>query len=318
VWLSEVMLQQTTVSAVKPHFEEFVARWPTVHELAAAPRGEVMKAWAGLGYYARARNLHACAAAVVAEHGGGFPETRASLRTLPGIGDYTAAAIAAIAFGEPAAVVDANIERVIARLFAIEAPLPAAKNAIREIQGRLTPAKRAGDYAQAMMDLGAAICTPRKPACALCPLAEACAARKTGRQETFPIKATKAERPTRYGAAFVAVRADGAVLLRTRAEDGLLGGMTEVPVSDWSSTRVTDAEPPFPADWMRVPGMVVHVFTHFRLELAVFRANVGLSAKTPAGSWWSPASALATEALPSVMKKAIEAALPGATSRRAA
>jgi A/G-specific adenine glycosylase len=318
VWLSEVMLQQTTVSAVKTHFEEFVARWPTVHELAAAPRDQVMKAWAGLGYYARARNLHACALTVAVEHGGHFPETRGSLRTLPGIGDYTAAAIAAIAFDEPAAVVDANIERVIARLFAIEAPLPAAKNTIREVQGRLTPAKRAGDYAQAMMDLGAAICTPRKPACALCPLAAPCVARAAGRQEAFPVRTPKSERPTRHGAAFVAVRGDGAVLLRTRTDNGLLGGMTEVPVSEWSWTRDTDPEPPFPADWMRVPGIVVHVFTHFRLELAVFRANVGLSARAPAGSWWSPTSALPTEALPSVMKKAVEAALPGATSRRAA
>ena len=318
VWLSEVMLQQTTVAAVKPYFDDFIARWPTVAALAAAPREDVLKAWAGLGYYARARNLHACARVVAEEHGGRFPETSTELKMLPGIGGYTAAAIAAIAVDEPAAVVDANIERVLARVFTIEQPLPAAKKAIRDAQILLTPAARSGDYAQAMMDLGAAICTPKKPACVLCPIAEPCMARVTGRQEDYPLRVAKAERPTRYGAAFVAVRPDGAVLLRTRADDGLLGGMTEVPGSEWSTSEAVDATPPFAAAWQRVPGVVVHVFTHFRLELTIFRTDVAMSMRPIAEARWAPAASLPGEALPSVMKKAIEAALPGATRKRAA
>jgi A/G-specific adenine glycosylase len=319
VWLSEIMLQQTTVAAVKPYFEDFVRRWPTVAALAAAPRDDVMKAWAGLGYYARARNLHACAEAVMARHAGRFPETAAELKTLPGIGEYTAAAIAAIAFDEPSPVVDGNIERVIARLFAVERPLPPAKKVIREIQARVTPATRAGDYAQAMMDLGAAICTPKKPACALCPISDSCVARAAGRQEEYPVKAAKTERPTRRGVAFVAVRPDGAVLLRRRADTGLLGGMVEVPGPGWSTGPEPGEEvAPFAASWTRVSGTVVHVFTHFRLELAVHRADVGMKQKPPLGMWWTSPDALPGEALPSVMKKAIEAALPGATRKRAA
>ena len=275
VWLSEVMLQQTTVAAVKPYFDAFVVKWPTVTALAAAPREEILKAWAGLGYYARARNLKACAEVVAAKYGGVFPDTIDGLRALPGIGDYTAAAIAAIAFDVPAAVVDANIERVIARLFAIDTPLPAAKTAIREKQAHLTPARRPGDYAQAMMDLGSAICTPKKPACSLCPLAAPCVARAEGRQEDYPVRAEKAERPTRRGAAFVAVRADGSVLLRARPDSGLLGGMTEPPGTPWEERATPSAAgAPFPADW-RDAGTVVHVFTHFRLELTVYCARVG-------------------------------------------
>jgi A/G-specific adenine glycosylase len=312
VWLSEVMLQQTGVTTVKPYFEDFLARWPTVQALADAPREEVLKAWAGLGYYARARNLKACTEVVAREYRGVFPNTVEGLRALPGIGDYTAAAIAAIAFDVPAAVVDANIERVIARLFAIETPLPAAKKAIRERQAALTPAKRAGDYAQAMMDLGAAICTPKKPACVLCPIADGCTARADGRQEAYPVRSEKAERPTRYGHAYVAVRSDGAVLLRARPDTGLLGGMSEPPGSDWTPTLPASA-PPFSAAW-REAGAVVHVFTHFRLELMVWRADVA-GGEPPRGAWWSPRVALPGEALPSVMKKAIEAAMPGATKR---
>ena len=318
VWLSEIMLQQTTVAAVKPYFDSFMERWPTVAALAAASREDVMKAWAGLGYYARARNLKACAEVVANEHGARFPETAAELKALPGIGDYTAAAIAAIAFDKPAAVVDGNIERVIARLFAIRTPLPAAKKIIREHQARLTPAKRGGDYAQAMMDLGAAICTPKRPACSLCPLAEPCVAQAQGRQEDYPVRGAKAERPTRYGAAFVAVRSDGAVLVQRRADRGLLGGMTEVPGTVWDErAEPSAANAPFPADW-RAAGVVVHVFTHFRLELNVYCAHVGRMTKEPSGCWWSPARSIAGEALPSVMKKAIEAALPGSTRKRAA
>ena len=312
VWLSEVMLQQTGVTTVKPYFEEFTRRWPTVNALAAAPREDVLKAWAGLGYYARARNLKACAQVVAREHGGVFPDTVEGLRALPGVGDYTAAAVAAIAFDVPAGVVDANIERVLARVFAIRTPLPAAKTEVRARQAELTPAKRAGDYAQAMMDLGAAICTPKRPACALCPIADVCAARAEGRQEDYPVRAEKAERPTRYGHAYVAVRADGAVLLRTRPDAGLLGGMSEPPGSEWTATPPAMA-PPFAAAW-REAGTVVHVFTHFRLELTVWRADVA-GIGTPTGAWWSAPTALPGEALPSVMKKAIEAAIPGATKR---
>jgi len=320
VWLSEVMLQQTTVQAVKSYYDTFTARWPDVAALAAAPRDDVMKAWAGLGYYARARNLHACAAAVAGDHGGRFPDTAAALRSLPGIGDYTAAAIAAIAFDEPVAVVDGNIERVIARLFAIETPLPAAKRDIRARQAGLTPRARAGDYAQAMMDLGATICTPRRPACALCPLAGACLARRDGEAERYPVKAEKAERPTRHGAAFVAVRdGDGAVLLRRRPDDGLLGGMTEVPGSEWTSRQsplAAFAQAPLEAEWRKVAGTVIHVFTHFRLQLNVYCATVGAMEQTPPGCFWAPADSLAGEALPSVMRKVIEAALPGATRHK--
>ena len=319
VWLSEVMLQQTTVATVKSYYETFVSRWPTVTDLAAAPREDVMRAWAGLGYYARARNLHACAIEVATKHGGLFPSTSASLAGLPGIGAYTAAAIAAIAFDEPAAVVDGNVERVVARLFAIETPLPQAKAIIREHQARLTPRQRAGDYAQAMMDLGAMLCTPSRPGCALCPLSAGCAAHADGREESFPVRGPRAERPTRLGAAFVAVRDDGAILLRCRRDDGLLGGMSEVPGTDWLPEPAdggdAEAEAPFPAEWKRLDGTVVHVFTHFRLELAVYRAAVSSERRAPPECWWSSAQSLPDEALPSVMKKAIEAAAPGATRR---
>ena len=321
VWLSEIMLQQTTVAAVKPYFETFVSRWPEVQALAAAPREDVMKAWAGLGYYARARNLKACAEAVVATHGGRFPETAEALRELPGIGAYTAAAIAAIAFDEPEPVVDGNIERVIARVFAIDAPLPEVKKLIREHQAELTPKQRAGDYAQALMDLGSAICTPKRPSCVLCPWSDACAARADGRQEDYPLKAPKNDWPTRFGAAFVAVRSNGGLLLRKRPESGLLGGMTEVPGSNWIGRfdeMASLAQAPIKAEWRLVSGRVIHPFTHFRLELNVYCAEVGAMEKAPAGCWWAPAETLSGEALPSVMRKVIEAALPGATRRQRA
>jgi len=315
------MLQQTTVAAVRPYFESFIDRWPDVTALAAAPRDDVMKAWAGLGYYARTRNLKACAEQVAKEYGGRFPETAAALRELPGIGEYTAAAIAAIAFDEPVPVVDGNIERVITRAFAIEEPLPAAKGTIRDIQRRLTPRQRAGDYAQALMDLGATICTPKRPACALCPWSGACLARADGDPERYPVKAEKTARPTRRGAAFVAVRSDGAVLLRKRPDRGLLGGMAEIPGSAWTAAfddANALAEAPLTAAWLRLPGVVTHVFTHFRLELAVYRADFPRSRKPPAGAWWAPADELPGEALPSVFKKAVEAAVPGGTKRRKA
>ncbi|GGC62702.1 A/G-specific adenine glycosylase [Chelatococcus reniformis] len=307
VWLSEIMLQQTTVTAVRPYFERFLTRFATVEELAAAPAEAVMQAWAGLGYYSRARNLHACARAVAARPGGRFPEDEAELLALPGIGPYTAAAIAAIAFNRVAAPVDGNVERVITRFYAIEEALPAAKPAIRARTAALVPPPRPGDFAQAMMDLGATICTPKRPACALCPLTGPCAARRSGLQETFPRKAPKREGALRHGAAFVCVRADGAVLLRTRPPRGLLGGMAEVPGSDWTSSPnpAAWAAAPLAARWRRLPGIVRHVFTHFPLELAVARAEVAQGTPVPAGCRWAPAASLGGEALPNLMRKVL-------------
>ena len=315
VWLSEVMLQQTTVATVASYYAPFLARWPTVADLAAAPETEVMKAWAGLGYYRRAHHLKAAAEAIAAM-GGRFPETAAELERLPGIGSYTAAAVAAIAFDEPAAVVDGNIERVIARLFAIESPLPKAKADIREHQARLTPRARAGDYAQAMMDLGATICTPKRPACPRCPISAGCRAFAAGTPDRYPLKPAKTERPTRFGEAFVAVRDDGAILLRRRPPGGLLGGMTEVPGTEWVSSGDPPHRPLASMDWRLVATPVVHVFTHFRLELTVHRAAIPASTPAPEGHWWSTPEELPDEALPSVMRKAVEAARPGATKKR--
>ena len=312
VWLSEIMLQQTTVATVKPYFDAFVARWPTVRDLAAAPLDDVLRAWAGLGYYARARNLHACARAVAERNGGRFPDTVEGLRGLPGIGEYTAAAIAAIAVGRRATVVDGNVERVIARLFAVTEKLPDAKKTLRRLADTLTPDERPGDYAQAAMDLGATICTPRKPRCVLCPWRDACAARRQGIAEELPAKREKAEKPVRFGVAFWAVCAgEGAVLLRRRPEKGLLGGMMEVPSTEWRAQPWSEAEAraaaPFAAPWRPLAGTVRHVFTHFELYLSILAAT-GLDAATagPAagdGTVWVPQSALAEEALPTVMRK---------------
>ncbi|UIJ71136.1 A/G-specific adenine glycosylase [Aurantimonas sp. HBX-1] len=311
IWLSEIMLQQTTVATVKSYFARFVNRWPGVTDLAEAPEAEVLGAWAGLGYYARARNLHACARTVAGEHGGTFPGTEAGLRTLPGIGEYTAAAIAAIAFDEPAAVVDGNVERVVSRLFAIETPLPAGKKEIRARTGDLTPDRRPGDFAQAMMDLGATICTPTRPGCILCPVRAWCRAAAEGRPEMFPVKKPKAEVPSRRGAAFVAIRrSDGAVWLRRRATTGMLGGMSEPPTSDWnarSDGALGTAAAPFPADW-RASGTVLHGFTHFRLALDVYRADIDHD--PPGDGWWSPPEAWDGEALPTLMRKVLAAAVP--------
>ncbi|MFI0845694.1 A/G-specific adenine glycosylase [Mesorhizobium sp. IMUNJ 23232] len=315
VWLSEVMLQQTTVEAVKPYFRDFLIKWPTVKALAAASNEDVMRAWAGLGYYSRARNLKACAN-LVATLPGGFPDSEDGLRALPGIGAYTAAAIAAIAFGRPVAVVDGNVERVTARLFDIRTPLPDAKPEIKERVAGLVPIARPGDFAQAMMDLGATICTPKRPRCMLCPLREDCRAILTGDPELLPLKAPKADKPKRSGIAYVAIRSDGAVLMRTRAEKGLLGGMTEVPTTGWSEGRGGnggDSHPPLAADWRRA-GAITHVFTHFALDLEVRRAEFG-RITAPPGHRWVAAAEIAGEALPTVMKKAIEAAIPGATKK---
>lgn len=315
VWLSEIMLQQTTVATVKSYYHSFVERWPDVEALAAAPTEEVMKAWAGLGYYSRARNLKKCADTVAGEHGGRFPDTEAGLATLPGIGPYTAAAIAAIAFDRPAPVVDGNVERVFTRLHAIETPLPAAKPEIRAAVARLVPTDRPGDFAQATMDLGATLCTPRRPKCVLCPVRENCVAVRLGDPERFPQKAPKAEKPARKGAAFVALAADGSVLLRRRPESGLLGGMSEVPTTAWTARQDggTDrSSAPFAADW-KPCGDVSHVFTHFSLQLSVFQAAIDGAA--PEGYWWSAPADLPGEALPTVMKKVLEAARPGITRK---
>jgi len=317
VWLSEVMLQQTTVEAVKPYFRKFLEKWPDVTDLSAAGQEDVMKAWAGLGYYSRARNLKKCADVVATELGGEFPDEEAGLRKLPGIGAYTAAAIAAIAFGRRAAVVDGNVERVMSRLFEIRTPLPEAKPEIRFLLEGIVPADRPGDFAQAMMDLGATVCTPKRPRCMLCPLREDCRVILAGDPELLPVKGEKAEKPLRRGAAYVAVRDDGAILLRTRPDNGLLGGMSEVPTSGWTARIDGDTgagSAPFAADWKRA-GSISHVFTHFSLELDVWRAEV-TGVAPPLGHWWSPASAVHDEALPTVMKKVIESAIPGATKRR--
>ena len=311
------MLQQTTVATVAGYFARFVARFPSVEALAASPLDDVLHAWQGLGYYARARNLHACARAVVSEHAGRFPDTEAGLAVLPGIGAYTAAAIAAIAFDRPAAAVDGNVERVMARLHAVEEPLPTAKARLRAETQSLVPARRAGDFAQALMDLGATLCTPRAPRCILCPWERDCRARRLGLAESLPRRRERAERPTRRGVAFWIVRSDGAVLLRRRPERGLLGGMMEVPSTEWRSARVSEAAArkaaPLRARWVRLPGTVEHGFTHFRLELAVLSAKVARTAA--AAGVWVPLDRLGEQALPTVMKKVVKHAL-GAARRK--
>lgn len=313
VWLSEIMLQQTTVQAVKEYFLKFIRLWPDVHALAQADEEDVMKAWAGLGYYSRARNLKKCAETVSREHGGRFPEDEDALVALPGIGPYTAAAISTIAFDKKAAVVDGNVERVVSRLYEITDPLPGSKPAIRAAMAELTPEDRPGDFAQAVMDLGATLCSPKRPTCSLCPWTEPCAARKSGLAETLPVKAPKKQKPTRRGVAFVAVRSnDGAVLLRRRPPKGLLGGMSEVPGSEWSEDFAIASgadHAPFAGNWTARPGVVRHTFTHFHLELTIYRTTHPEDSPIPQNCWWSPPSDLDGEALPTVMRKAIAAGL---------
>jgi A/G-specific adenine glycosylase len=317
VWLSEIMLQQTGVKTVGPYFQKFLARWPDIDALGRASLDDVLRMWAGLGYYSRARNLHACAVTVRRDHGGVFPDTEEALRALPGIGPYTAAAIAAIAFGRRTMPVDGNIERVVSRLFAVEEPLPQAKPLIQHLARTLLGASRAGDAesragdsAQALMDLGSSICTPKKPACALCPLNDDCAARRRGDQETFPRKAPKKTGTLRKGAAFVVTRGDE-LLVRTRPEKGLLGGMTEVPTSHWLAAQddktALKQAPALKgvARWHRRAGAVTHVFTHFPLELAVYTASVPARTRAPEGMRWVPIATLRDEALPNVMRKVI-------------
>ncbi|MDB5613515.1 MAG: mutY [Devosia sp.] len=302
IWLSEVMLQQTTVGAVKNYFLRFTNLWPTVFDLASAPLDSVLKEWAGLGYYARARNLHACAQAVVNEHGGIFPGTSVALQSLPGIGAYTSAAIAAICFDERTAVLDGNLDRVLARYYALPVPVRDAKEELRAALQASVPS-RAGDFAQAMMDLGATICAPRTAICMLCPIQPGCVATKTGDPTLYPIKPEKAERPTRKGHAYVMLDRNGDVYLQSRPPKGLLGGMTEVPGSDWAATMPV-VDYPVTSDWKHL-GQVVHIFTHFRLELEVWSATV--PADDLDGGWWAERGVLKGEALPTLFRKVLAA-----------
>lgn len=342
VWLSEIMLQQTTVATVGPYFMRFLKRWPGVEALAAAPQEEVMKEWAGLGYYSRARNLHACAKVISSDYGGKFPDTVEGLGKLPGIGSYTAAAIAAIAFGRAATVVDGNVERVVARLFDLRTPLPQVKPEIREKAATLTPEKRAGDFAQAMMDLGATVCTPKNPSCNRCPVNGLCDAREAGTQVLLPARAPKKPRPTRRGACFWLTRGEE-VWLRRRPEKGLLGGMMEVPGTPWDKRDLSSgagtkaaschrnvietsrnaeggdkpgtedilAHAPLDAEWKLVPGLVEHTFTHFHLELEVYTATTRKKL-VPGEGAWVPLDEIAGEALPTVMRKVAAHAMPDA------
>lgn len=311
VWLSEIMLQQTTVATVGPYFARFLKRWPTIDMLAAADLDEVLREWAGLGYYARARNLHACARLVAGELGGRFPDDEAGLRALPGVGAYTAAAIAAIAFGRRAVVVDGNVERVVSRLFAVMTPLPEAKPELRALTGRITPDARPGDFAQAMMDLGATTCLARKPRCLLCPLVGECRAHAGGIAEALPRRSPKPNRPTRHGVAFWLTDGNGAVLLRRREERGLLGGMMEIPSTEWREAPWDTVEArvraPAAADWRTLPGIVGHTFTHFHLELAV-HAGRAREPRRMEGVW-CPLDRLADHALPTLMRKVARHAL---------
>jgi A/G-specific adenine glycosylase len=308
VWLSEIMLQQTTVAAVGPYFRRFTARWPGFVALAAADEADVMAAWAGLGYYARARNLVACAKMVAEAHEGVLPDNEAALLQLPGIGGYTAAAIAAIAFGQRAVVVDANIERVVARLFAIGTPLPAGKAEIRAGADAITPCERAGDFAQAMMDLGAGICSVRNPSCMICPLLGHCAAGQAGSAEAYPVKPAKKAKPHRTGTAYWIER-DGAVWLVKRGGKGMLGGMRALPDDGWSARSDGSGEPPFAAEWHFLPAPVAHVFTHFSLSLTVAVTASGCDTSVLGdGEYW-PVKSLDKAGLPTLFNKAVKAVI---------
>ena len=307
VWLSEIMLQQTTVPVVADYFQRFLERWPTLEALAHAELDEVLHAWQGLGYYARARNLHACARRVLADHGGRFPTEENALRALPGIGRYTAAAIAAIAYDRPATVVDGNVERVMARLRAVETPLPAAKPRLYALAAELTPVSRPGDYAQALMDLGATVCTPRSPGCLACPWRAACESHTRGLAENLPRRSPKRPRPLRHGVSFWLMRADGAVLLRRRPEKGLLGGMIELPTTPWRAEPWDMAEAmvhaPQPLQWEALPEPVRHGFTHFEIELMVAAAET--KGDGDPSDIWCPPSRFSDYALPTLTRKLV-------------
>ena len=305
IWMSEIMLQQTTVAAVKDYFLRFTSRWPTVQDLAAAEDADVMAEWAGLGYYARARNLLKCARVVANDYGGIFPNSRDALLALPGVGPYTAAAVASIAFDEPATVVDGNVERVMARIYDHHTPLPAAKAALTEFATGLTPQKRAGDYAQAVMDLGATICTPKNPACGICPWRDPCAARTAGTAAGLPKKTPKKPKPIRLGTVYLARRVDGAMLLERRPDSGLLGGMLGWPGSDWAEGAVPDHSPPIRAEWKDIGTEARHTFTHFHLRLRVLTALVPMDRTATRGDFvarkdFSPSD------LPTVFRKCFD------------
>ncbi len=317
VWLSEIMLQQTTVATVKAYFEKFTILWPTLPDLAKTDREDILKAWAGLGYYSRARNLKACADKIMNDYDGIFPNEEKELKKLPGIGDYTSAAIAAIAFDKPATVVDGNVERVIARLFKVETPLPIAKKEIKKLAKQLTPQNRPGDYAQAMMDLGATICTPKRPACSLCVWNKNCRVFKTGMMEEYPKKMPKTKKPTRYGIAYIAIRSHEEILLQKRPEKGLLAGMSAVPNTEWlfeKSNFTPDFPPPssapLPFDDALHCGSIKHTFTHFHLIVEVYKKHFEANIKAPPNGWWSSFDKIKKEALPTVMKKMISKAEP--------
>ena len=309
VWLSEIMLQQTTVATVAPRYAAFLARWPTVKDMAAAPQEDILGQWAGLGYYARARNLHKCAVVVAEDHVGKFPDTEESLRALPGVGDYTAAAIAAIAFDRRAVVVDGNIERVVSRLFAIGAPLPKSKPEIKMRASEIWPQARSGDFAQSLMDLGASVCRPKAPMCLLCPISSACKAYSQGDAETYPRKAPKKPKPERRGAVFAFINAKGEMLFERRPEKGLLGGMLGLPGTPWMGKTGGGAldlfaHAPADAEW-RKAGVIEHVFTHFRLTLDVYVGDAPKGFRRKADQQWiAPEEAK----LPTVMRKAVGAA----------
>lgn len=317
VWLSEIMLQQTVVKTVIPYFQTFLQNWPTVFEMAACEQEDILRRWAGLGYYARARNLHACAQVVASQHEGHFPSDEKALLALPGIGPYTASAIRAIAFAKQATVVDGNVERVVARLYALKKPLPEIKQLLKQKAAELTPAKRPGDYAQAMMDLGATVCTPKSPACTKCPIIDHCAAKKQGCAEALPARAPKKAKPVRYGTAFLVLRDDGSVLLRQRTGKGLLAKMLEVPATPWCQKQAEqgtvgeeEESTPLDTDWQSIPGLVTHTFTHFHLQVKVKLAYVATDSLLPPRAApercrWVLRDRLAGEALPGIMRKII-------------
>ncbi|MCW9032909.1 MAG: A/G-specific adenine glycosylase [Rhodospirillales bacterium] len=308
VWLSEIMLQQTTVVTVIPYFLRFLEHWPTVEDMAKASQDDILVQWQGLGYYARARNLHKCAQHVANELNGIFPNTEAELLNLPGVGPYTAAAIASIAFDQKATVVDGNVERVMARIYKVEQALPGAKPHLKELAHKLTPNTRPGDYAQALMDLGATVCTPRNPICATCPWQSICQVFKDGTPTDYPKRAPKKKKPTRYGIVFYIENGEGELLLNRRPEKGLLGGMMELPGSDWREEEwgKEDVEnvAPFEGEWKALEAKVHHTFTHFHLELTVVRGKAGRNVQT--NGLWCPKKELKGQALPTVFKKVIE------------
>jgi A/G-specific adenine glycosylase len=316
VWVSEIMLQQTTVATVKPYYRRLLALWPTINALAAADLGDVLKLWAGLGYYARARNLHKTAR-IVAAADGRFPTAESALRRLPGIGPYTAAAVAAIAFDRRTMPVDGNIERVVARLFDVRDRLPKAKPRLSALAKSLTPSARAGDFAQAMMDLGATVCIPRSPKCLVCPMARRCRGLAAGRAAELPRRAPKSERPLRYGVAYWMVRPDGRVMLRQRPERGLLGGMSEVPTTEFRDRPWTLAEArrsaPMSARWRPLPGVVEHGFTHFRFEIRILTARV-VDWRSAAGTWHDPEDVW-SQALPTAMRRVARHAVAALSGR---